>query len=135
MRLSAINATYVLKTKLDDYLVTTTIYHDGQRPTNGLPSSFVEINENGAVSTISSKFGIMEQNLLVTINTELLSNGAYNEVKDKLIFDAFCEIFKQPLVEGYYNFEMAKDGMFSKSRNIIAGYGTRFLNIKVTIKN
>jgi hypothetical protein len=134
MKFSELDTSTALKGVLEDEGVETTIYVNGQRPTSKLPSEFIEISENGPISSDSSKFGIYQQNLLLGIYVKMSSNDVRNTVKETAILDSFGELFKDPIVSDNYSFGINKNSLLSSSKNIITGYGTRFLNITTTIK-
>lgn len=134
MKFSELDPSTALKELLEDEGISTTIYVNGQRPTSKLPSEFIEISENGPITSNSSKFGMYQQSLLLGIYVKMSSNDVRNTTKETLILDSFAELFKDALAVDNYSFGLNKNSLLSSSKNIITGYGTRFLNIITTIK-
>ena len=135
MKFSDINPSSVLKTVLVTAGMTETIYADGEKPTSGLPAKYIEILNNGYVSSNSSQFGLYQQTLIVSINVRLSPLGTRDIVSEKTIMAKLDNILLSPVVSEKYSFSMSKTSMFGGSRNLISGYSTKLINIVSTIQN
>lgn len=135
MKFSEINPSSALKTLLVAAGVTETVYADGERPTSKLPAKFVEISNNGYTSTPCSQFGYYEQTLLVSVSVKLTPMGTKDSVSEAALMAKFDDIFKGTPINGKYSFSVSKASLFGGSKNLIAGYSTKLMNIVSTIQN
>jgi len=125
------NPASALKDALVTKGVTTTIYINGETPTSKLPDEFIEIVQNGAMSSIGSKLGCASLNLMVSISVKLLSTGGANFVRENVILGVFQSLFEGTIVKSGYSFTVDRSRMVYQGKNINSGYSTKILNIIV----
>ena len=127
------NPAGALKDGLTTKGVTTKIYINGETPSSGLPAEFIDINQNGSMSSLGSQLGTgtARCNLLVSIYVKLLSTDTVNYVKENAILGVFQSLFESAVVKSGFSFTIDKDRMVYSGKSIISGYSTKILNIKV----
>lgn len=123
------NPASALKELLLEADVTQTIFINGETPSSSLPNVFIEIVQNGAISSNSSQMGFGEGNLLVIINVRLLSNDATNSTMENIVLSSFQDIFSDAIVCSGFTFSIDKRRMVYQGKSIAAGYSTKILNI------
>lgn len=134
MRLSEIKPIQELGSILTAAGVTDTIY-TGNKPTSGLPGSYIEIMQNGSYKSSSSKMGIIEGVLLLSVNVKLLSTGATNIAKEDIVMGKFDSLFEnnKNVVSGSYHFGQDLTNLVYSGRGISEGYSTKVINLLVKI--
>lgn len=130
MKLSDITPKEGLKQLLINAGVTTTIYANNDMPTTGLPNEFIYIVQNGLITSYTKELSYSLSTLSVSLSVKLLSTGATNIVKEKILLGKIeSSIHRKSLDDNY--FELDLTNLMSDSRNIIAGYSTKIINIQV----
>lgn len=130
MKLSDITPKEGLKQLLINAGVTTTIYANNDMPTTGLPNEFIYIVQNGLITSYTKELSYSLSTLSVSLSVKLLSTGATNIVKEKILLGKIeSSIHRKSLDDNY--FELDLTNLMSDSRNIVAGYSTKIINIQV----
>lgn len=135
MKLTNIEPRESLKRLLIESGVTIPIYANNDVPTSELPKEFITIHQNGVLNSLTKDLSFTTSTLALGLSVKLLSNGATNVVKQKIILSSFEEFIDN---KGYDNnyFEFDLRNLMSDTRSIISGYSTKIINIKVkTFKN
>ena len=127
------NPAGALKDVLTAKGVMTKIYINGETPSSGLPTEFIEINQNGSMSSLGSQLGTgtARCNLMVSIYVKLLSTDTVNYIKENAILGIFQSLFETAFVRSGFSFTIDKDRMVYSGKSIISQYSTKILNIKV----
>ena len=104
-------------------------------PTTGLPNEFIYIVQNGLITSYTKELSYSLSTLSVSLSVKLLSTGATNIVKEKILLGKIeSSIHRKSLDDNYFEFDLTN--LMSDSRNIVAGYSTKIINIQVkTYKN
>lgn len=130
MKLSDITPKEGLKQLLINAGVTTTIYANNDMPTTGLPNEFIYIVQNGLITSYTKELSYSLSTLSLSLSVKLLSTGATNIVKEKILLSKIeSSIHRKSLDDNY--FELDLTNLMSDSRNIVAGYSTKIINIQV----
>lgn len=130
MKLSDITPREGLKQLLINAGVTTTIYANNDMPTTGLPNEFIYIVQNGLITSYTKELSYSLSTLSVSLSVKLLSTGATNIVKEKILLGKIeSSIHRKSLDDNYFEFDLTN--LMSDSRNIVAGYSTKIINIQV----
>lgn len=130
MKLTEIKPKDSLKQLLSNAGVTIPIYANNDMPTSGLASEFISISQNGLLNSYTRELSFITSTLALSLSVKLLSNGATNVVKEKILLDIFEEsINRKSLGDNYFEFDLSN--LMTDSRNIIAGYSTKIINVKV----
>jgi hypothetical protein len=134
MRLSEIKPIPALVDILTLAGVTDVIY-GGDKPTSGLPASYIEIMQNGSYKSSASQMGIVEGVLLLSINVKLMSTGAVNTAKEDIVLGKFDSLFEnnKKLSSGAYHYELDLTNLVYSGRGISEGYSTKVINLLVKI--
>lgn len=130
MKLSEITPKEGLKQLLVNAGVTTTIYANNDMPTTGLPSEFISITQNGLMSSVTKELSYSLSTLALSLSVRLLSTGATNLVREKILLAQLQDSIHQKYLEDNH-FEFDLTNLMSDSRNIVAGYSTKIINIRV----
>jgi hypothetical protein len=130
MKISDITPKEGLKQLLINAGVTTTIYANNDMPTTGLPNEFIYIVQNGLITSYTKELSYSLSTLSVSLSVKLLSTGATNIVKEKILLGNIeSSIHRKSLDDNYFEFDLTN--LMSDSRNIVAGYSTKIINIQV----
>lgn len=130
MKLTEIKPKDSLKQLLLNAGVTIPIYANNDMPTSGLASEFISISQNGLLNSYTRELSFITSTLALSLSVKLLSNGATNVVKEKILLDIFEEsINGKSLGDNYFEFDLSN--LMTDSRNITAGYSTKIINVKV----
>ncbi len=130
MKISDITPKEGLKQLLINAGVTTTIYANNDMPTTGLPNEFIYIVQNGLITSYTKELSYSLSTLSVSLSVKLLSTGATNIVKEKILLGKIeSSIHRKSLDDNYFEFDLTN--LMSDSRNIVAGYSTKIINIQV----
>ena len=130
MKLTEIKPKDSLKQLLSNAGVTIPIYANNDMPTSGLVSEFISISQNGLLNSYTRELSFITSTLALSLSVKLLSNGATNVVKEKILLDIFEEsINGKSLGDNYFEYDLSN--LMSDSRNITAGYSTKIINVKV----
>lgn len=130
MKISDITPKEGLKQLLINAGVTTTIYANNDMPTTGLPNEFIYIVHNGLITSYTKELSYSLSTLSVSLSVKLLSTGATNIVKEKILLGKIeSSIHRKSLDDNYFEFDLTN--LMSDSRNIVAGYSTKIINIQV----
>ena len=130
MKLTEIKPKDSLKQLLSNAGVTIPIYANNDIPTSGLASEFISISQNGLLNSYTRELSFITSTLALSLSVKLLSNGATNVVKEKILLDIFEEsINGKSLGDNYFEFDLSN--LMTDSRNITAGYSTKIINVKV----
>ena len=130
MKISDITPKEGLKQLLINAGVTTTIYANNDMPTTGLPNEFIYIVQNGLITSYTKELSYSLSTLSVSLSVKLLSTGATNTVKEKILLGKIeSSIHRKSLDDNYFEFDLTN--LMSDSRNIVAGYSTKIINIQV----
>ena len=130
MKLTEIKPKDSLKQLLSNAGVTIPIYANNDMPTSGLVSEFISISQNGLLNSYTRELSFITSTLALSLSVKLLSNGATNITKEKLLLDIFEEsINGKYLGENYFEFDLSN--LMTDSRNITSGYSTKIINVKV----
>ena len=130
MKLTEIKPKDSLKQLLSNAGVTIPIYANNDMPTSGLASEFISISQNGLLNSYTRELSFITSTLALSLSVKLLSNGATNVVKEKILLDIFEEsINGKYLGENYFEFDLSN--LMTDSRNITSGYSTKIINVKV----
>lgn len=130
MKLTEIKPKDSLKQLLLNAGVTIPIYANNDMPTSGLASEFISISQNGLLNSYTRELSFITSTLALSLSVKLLSNGATNVVKEKILLDIFEEsINGKSLGNNYFEFDLSN--LMTDSRNITAGYSTKIINVKV----
>lgn len=130
MKLTEIKPKDSLKQLLLNAGVTIPIYANNDMPTSGLASEFISISQNGLLNSYTRELSFITSTLALSLSVKLLSNGATNVVKEKILLDIFEEsINGKSLGVNYFEFDLSN--LMTDSRNITAGYSTKIINVKV----
>lgn len=130
MKLSDITPKEGLKQMLINAGVTTTIYANNDMPTTGLPNEFIYIVQNGLITSYTKELSYSLSTLSVSLSVKLLSTGATNIVKEKILLGKIESSIHRKYLDDNY-FELDLTNLMSDSRNIVAGYSTKIINIQV----
>lgn len=130
MKLTEIKPKDSLKQLLINAGVSIPIYANNDMPTSGLANEFISISQNGLLNSYTRELSFITSTLALSLSVKLLSNGATNTVKEKLLLDVFEEsINGKSLGDNYFEYDLSN--LMTDSRNITAGYSTKIINIKV----
>ena len=130
MKLTEIKPKDSLKQLLSNAGVTIPIYANNDMPTSGLASEFISISQNGLLNSYTRELSFITSTLALSLSEALLSNGATNVKKEKLLLDIFEEsINGKSLGDNYFEYDLSN--LMTDSRNITAGYSTKIINVKV----
>lgn len=130
MKLTEIKPKDSLKQLLLNAGVTIPIYANNDMPTSGLASEFISISQNGLLNSYTRELSFITSTLALSLSVKLLSNGATNVVKEKILLDIFEEsINGKSLGVNYFEFDLSN--LMTDSRNITSGYSTKIINVKV----
>ena len=130
MKLTEIKPKDSLKQLLSNAGVTIPIYANNDMPTSGLANEFISISQNGLLNSYTRELSFITSTLALSLSVKLLSNGATNVVKEKILLDIFEEsINGKYLGENYFEFDLSN--LMTDSRNITSGYSTKIINVKV----
>lgn len=130
MKISDITPKEGLKQLLINAGVTTTIYANNDMPTTGLPNEFIYIVQNGLITSYTKELSYSLSTFSVSLSVKLLSTGATNIVKEKILLGKIeSSIHRKSLDDNYFEFDLTN--LMSDSRNIVAGYSTKIINIQV----
>lgn len=130
MKLTEIKPKDSLKQLLSNAGVTIPIYANNDMPTSGLASEFISISQNGLLNSYTRELSFITSTLALSLSVKLLSNGATNVVKEKILLDIFEEsINGKSLGVNYFEFDLSN--LMTDSRNITSGYSTKIINVKV----
>lgn len=130
MKISDITPKEGLKQLLINAGVTTTIYANNDMPTTGLPNEFIYIVQNGLITSYTKELSYSLSTLSVSLSVKLLSTGATNIVKEKILLGKIeSSLHRKSLDDNYFEFDLTN--LMSDSRNIVAGYSTKIINIQV----
>lgn len=130
MKLTEIKPKDSLKQLLLNAGVTIPIYANNDMPTSGLASEFISISQNGLLNSYTRELSFITSTLALSLSVKLLSNGATNVVKEKILLDIFEEsINGKSLGDNYFEFDLSN--LMTDSRNITSGYSTKIINVKV----
>ena len=130
MKLTEIKPKDSLKQLLLNAGVSIPIYANNDMPTSGLANEFISISQNGLLNSYTRELSFITSTLALSLSVKLLSNGATNVVKEKILLDIFEEsINGKSLGVNYFEFDLSN--LMTDSRNITAGYSTKIINVKV----
>ena len=130
MKLTEIKPKDSLKQLLINAGVVIPIYANNDMPTSGLANEFISISQNGLLNSYTRELSFITSTLALSLSVKLLSNGATNVVKEKILLDIFEEsINGKSLGDNYFEFDLSN--LMTDSRNITAGYSTKIINVKV----
>ena len=130
MKLTEIKPKDSLKQLLSNAGVVIPIYANNDMPTSGLASEFISISQNGLLNSYTRELSFITSTLALSLSEALLSNGATNVKKEKLLLDIFEEsINGKSLGDNYFEYDLSN--LMTDSRNITAGYSTKIINVKV----
>ena len=132
MKLTEIKPKDSLKQLLSNAGVTIPIYANNDMPTDAslLPDEFISISQNGLLNSYTRELSFITSTLALSLSEALLSNGATNVKKEKLLLDIFEEsINGKSLGDNYFEYDLSN--LMTDSRNITAGYSTKIINVKV----
>ena len=130
MKLTEIKPKDSLKQILLNAGVTIPIYANNDMPTSGLAPEFISISQNGLLNSYTRELSFITSTLALGLSIKLLSNGATNVVKEKILLDIFEEsINGKSLGVNYFEFDL--NNLMTDSRNITSGYSTKIINVKV----
>ena len=130
MKLTEIKPKDSLKQLLLNAGVTIPIYANNDMPTSGLANEFISISQNGLLNSYTRELSFITSTLALSLSVKLLSNGATNVVKEKILLDIFEEsINGKSLGDNYFEYDLSN--LMTDSRNITAGYSTKIINVKV----
>ena len=130
MKLTEIKPKDSLKQLLLNAGVTIPIYANNDMPTSGLASEFISISQNGLLNSYTRELSFITSTLALSLSVKLLSNGATNVVKEKILLDIFEEsINGKSLGDNYFEYDLSN--LMTDSRNITSGYSTKIINVKV----
>lgn len=130
MKLTEIKPKDSLKQLLSNAGVSIPIYANNDMPTSGLANEFISISQNGLLNSYTRELSFITSTLALSLSVKLLSNGATNVVKEKLLLDIFEEsINGKSLGDNYFEYDLSN--LMTDSRNITAGYSTKIINVKV----
>ncbi len=130
MKLTEIKPKDSLKQLLSNAGVSIPIYANNDMPTSGLANEFISISQNGLLNSYTRELSFITSTLALSLSVKLLSNGATNIVKEKLLLDIFEEsINGKSLGDNYFEYDLSN--LMTDSRNITAGYSTKIINVKV----
>lgn len=130
MKLTEIKPKDSLKQLLSNAGVTIPIYANNDMPTSGLANEFISISQNGLLNSYTRELSFITSTLALSLSVKLLSNGATNVVKEKILLDIFEEsINGKSLGDNYFEYDLSN--LMTDSRNITAGYSTKIINVKV----
>lgn len=121
------------KAMLEDAEVDVPIYVIGEMPTSSLPDAFIEIRQNGPISSTASQLGSGKCVLLVAITVKLLSKGGTNKKKENLILAKFQDLFDPAVSSSGFVFSLDKKNLVFTGKDLISGYSTKMLNIITTL--
>jgi len=113
--------------------VTQDIYVNNETPSSDLPKHFLEIAQNGPMTTKSTRVGNAECMLSVSIYVKNMSTGATNNVKMKMILDQFEAMFAKPLKSGSFSYALEPLNMVYSGKSLASGYSTKIINVKTYI--
>ena len=132
MKLTEIKPKDSLKQLLSNAGVTIPIYANNDMPTDAslLPDEFISISQNGLLNSYTRELSFITSTLALSLSEALLSNGATNVKKEKLLLDIFEEsINGKSLGDNYFEYDLSN--LMTDSRNITSGYSTKIINVKV----
>lgn len=132
MKLTEIKPKDSLKQLLSNAGVSVPIYANNDMPTDAslLPAEFISISQNGLLNSYTRELSFITSTLALSLSVKLLSNGATNVKKEKLLLDIFEEsINGKSLGDNYFEYDLSN--LMTDSRNITAGYSTKIINVKV----
>lgn len=130
MKLTEIKPKDSLKQLLSNAGVTIPIYANNDIPTSGLANEFISISQNGLLNSYTRELSFITSTLALSLSVKLLSNGATNVDREKILLDIFEEsINGKSLGDNYFEFDLSN--LMTDSRNITSGYSTKIINVKV----
>lgn len=122
-----------LKDLLEKSGVTETIYGIGQLPKTGMPDSFIEIMQNGPISSNASQMGVGRCVLSLVVTVKLLTTGSRNVKKENLIISKFQNLFNPAKVHQGFIFSLDKRNLVFSGKDLVSGYSTKIVNIITTL--
>lgn len=132
-KFSEINPTKALKEYFElNGVVSKAIYSRGERPASGLPYDFIDIVENGTISSESVAGGLKTCKIACSIYVEL-NNGVVNDVKNSFIMDKIEEALPSAIAYDGYEFTLDFKNLITDAKHIVTDYSTKTLNINAKI--
>ena len=130
MKISSIKPLEALESVLRDSGVTGDIFIS-KAPTSALPSSYITLHQNGAISTKLSKMGIVRGYILIESNVKLISNGQRNDIKHGLILSKIDELFNNnsKIDKDGYTFSLDTNSIMYRGGGVSEGYTSDLINI------
>lgn len=120
----------VILQKSAEETVTVTVYAQGERPSTGLSSEFVEVISNGAARSLTKPMGVIRGNLAVAVYVKTYEDGAVFQYRVDSIMKQIEEKVSN-ITRGNYFFEVNPNNIITPTTtNIISGYSTTILNIQ-----
>lgn len=113
--------------------ITDAVYVNNETPSSGLPDVFIEITQNGSIKSQSTKRGVMNGMLTVSVYVKHLTTGAANNVKMKMTLDKFESIFSGPAKSGIFSYDLDPNAIVYQGKSLASGYSTKVLNVQVFI--
>ena len=103
------------------------IYAYGDKDLKTTPSEFVEIMQNGAISSKTYDTEVLVGNLAVSINVKA-TNNQINKVRLKYILKQVLELIDKKPSESFF-FEVNVLNIINTTNNLVNGYASKVLNI------
>ena len=139
MRPSDIRPDIALKAQLEGNIVlqksetesaVIDVYAQGEKPTSGLSSEFVEILFNGAIRSLTKPLGVIRGNLIVSVYVKSYENGSVFQYRADSILKQIEEMTSNKEYGSFF-FEFDTTNIVTPATtNIISGYSTTVLNVK-----
>lgn len=139
MRPSEIRPDLALKALLEGQIVlqrsatesaVIDVYAQGERPSTGLASEFVDILFNGAVRSLTKPIGVLRGNVVVSVYVKSYEDGSVFQYRIDSILKQIEEKVSS-VSAGDYFFEINPDNIITPTTtNIASGYSTTILNIQ-----
>ena len=139
MRPSDIRPDIALKAQLEGNIVlqksetesaVIDVYAQGEKPTAGLASEFVEILFNGAIRSLTKPLGVIRGNLVVSVSVRSYENGSVFQYRIDSILKQIEEMTSNKAYGDFF-FEFDTSNIVTPATtNIISGYSTTVLNVK-----
>lgn len=102
---------------------------EGSMPQNSDPDAYIVILNNGSATSDCSLYGMIEQNLLISIHVRLLSSGITNKTKEDIIIRSIFDRFKNTVILGDFTYSIDKANLLNSSTNVYSGYSNRIISI------
>lgn len=106
------------------------VFRDGERPTNGAPTDFLEVVINGGVDVLGADIEYAEGFMMLALYTRLNDDGSVKHRRIKNILTQFDEIIDGAHTNNYF-FKIEPDSyIMPPTQDLQSGYSATVLNLR-----